>query len=140
MQYPGVEQLLKDLRNVSDPVVNVVIVTREELRAPLRQIICEHFGLEPSGDNIEIGSFRRVYLRGCNSNPRGLGGRVVIFHPTMDVNFTVAPLLLREANHCLFLGDRVIRKPTSIIHELSRLPRMYNENAHGSRMSLICAY
>lgn len=116
--------MLKDLRNASDPVVNVVIVTREELRAPLRQIICEHFGLDPSGDCIEISPFRRVHVKNFYQNMRGFGGRVVLFHPDVYDGAMICPMLYAGANHSLFIEDRVVRDVRKIAEEMSALPRV----------------
>lgn len=143
MHYPGVNRLLEDLNDVSDAAAEVIIVTHENLLAPLRQCICEHFGVESSGDSIQLSS-RRIYLKHCRQTARGYGGRLILFHPDADVRFHFGPLLFRPASHCLFLGDREVRNSLDIVNELKQLPPVYPavmglETAM-ARFSLVCAY
>lgn len=122
MQLPGVNELLKMLRNMGDPARDFVILTQDDMYEPLRNEICEHFGLQPSGPRIEIAPTRRVFVLRLSSNARGFGGKVILFHPDVkDFMFLVLPMIINH-DPCMFIEDRIITDRTEIRRELEGLP------------------
>lgn len=125
MQLPGVNELLKMVRNMGDPARDFVILTQDEMYEPLCNEICEHFGLQLSGPRIEIAPTRWVFVRRLSSNNRGFGGKVILFHPDVkDFMFLVLPMITTH-DPCMFIKDRIITDRTEIRRELEGLPSKF---------------
>ena len=91
-----IEQLLFDLRNMSDLHKYVLIFTRASLVNRLRDVICDHFGIQSDVPSFNMENFRHVGIRSCLATVSVSNLRIVLFRPDINITSTVGTLLEKK--------------------------------------------